>query len=245
MRHKYQGEAMLSLLLVIACTGETKEEITPTPKNNTEQVMKGGNAGQNNMVGNAGGERPLGAPGNGEGGVPMGEGSENIGDPGPPPVGGENIGDPNLPAEGSVPPSDGGNGSPMGDGGENIGDPGPPPEGGGEMTNMEPPLNDGQEGGATEPKKVPPTFIYNSQSQDSGSLYKAEDETCFVRINWDQPAAGELGPTEERDCPQQMAGDHWKSCTAGRLVKHNVGDLEGTCQCEPVEGEPKAVDCPK
>jgi hypothetical protein len=113
------------------------------------------------------------------------------------------------------------------------------------MINMEPPLNDGQEGGATEPKKVPPTFIYNAQSQDAGPLYKAEEEGCFVRINWEQPADGKLGPIEARDCPQQMTGEHWKSCVAGRLVKHNVGDLEGTCQCEPVEGEPKTVDCPK
>ena len=234
---------MLSLLLVLACTGETTEEITPTPKDNTEQVMKDGNMGQNNMAGNAGGGTPLGSPENGAPGTPPDGGN---GAPGTPPDGGN--GAPGTPPDGgNGAPGSGANG-PMGEGGENIGDPGPPPEGsgedGGEMINIEPPLNDGQGGGATEPKKVPPTFIYNAQSQDAGPLYKAEEEGCFVRINWEQPADGKLGPIEARDCPQQMTGEHWKSCVAGRFVKHNVGDLEGTCQCEPVEGEPKAVDCP-
>lgn len=225
--NQYQGEAMLSLLLVLACTGETTEEITPTPQNNTELVMKDENAGEKNMAGNTGGGAPLGAEGNGAGGAPPSEGGVVS-------MSGENIGNP-IPPEGGA-------------GGENIGDPGPPPEGGGSENNGDlspPPLNDGQEGEGTEPKKVPPTFIYNAQSQDSGSLYKAEDETCFVRIDWDQPTTGELGPIEARDCPQQMAGEHWKNCVAGRFVKHNVGELEGTCQCEPVEGERKTVDCPK
>ena len=42
-----------------------------------------------------------------------------------------------------------------------------------------------------------------------------------------------------------MSSDAWQNCPNGRLVKHNVGDKEGTCECEPIEsGEAKTVDCP-
>ena len=35
------------------------------------------------------------------------------------------------------------------------------------------------------------------------------------------------------------------NCPNGRLVKHNVGDKEGTCECQPIErGEAKVIDCP-
>lgn len=225
---------MLSLLLIVAsqlaCV-ETPEEITPTPKENTENV--GGNVENKNAPNNpneAG--KPPGSPqnqentGNVAAGGPSNGSGENIGNPN----GGENIGPAVLPENG-----------------ENIGDPGPPPEGGGEMTNLGPPPAEeqAQQGGAIEPQKLPPTFIYNAQSQDSGPLYKSENGTCFVRVNWDKPPNGTLGPTEARDCPQQMVGDHWDGCVAGRLVKQNVGDRKGTCQCEPIEGEPKDVSCPK
>ena len=112
--------------------------------------------------------------------------------------------------------------------------------------NGDPEANIGEtSGGQQEPKKKPPTFIFNAQSDDSGPLYKAEDGTCFVRKNWDSPPNGTLGDTEARDCPQQMASDAWNSCVNGRLVKHNVGDKEGTCECEPITGgEAVVINCP-
>lgn len=229
---------MLSLLLVLACV-ETTDEITPTPKENGEQVntAQGDAAGANpagaNPTGNpAAGGQPPGNPHNqgGDGSVGVGGPSEGDGQNLGNPNGGENIGPAILPENG-----------------ENIGDPGPPPEGGGEITNLGPPPAEelAQQGGALEPQKLPPTFIYNAQSADSGPLYRAENGSCFVRANWDQPPNGTLGPTEARDCPQQMEGEHWDQCVAGRLVKHNVGDRKDTCQCEPIEGEPKDVACPK
>ena len=110
----------------------------------------------------------------------------------------------------------------------------PPPQGGNTTSSQ----GQGQNG------KTPPTFIFNAQSQDKGTLYKAEDGTCFVRLNHDQPAEGEMGPTEVIECPSQMSQEGWVNCIAGRLVRHNTGDKEGTCECQPVEGkEPLIVDC--
>ena len=161
--------------------------------------------------------------------------------PSTPPENGENIGDPNIPpdtidqeggqfiGENGMAPNH--NGAPApGDNG------GTAPESGGPA--------DGPMGGQMEPTKRPPTFIYNAHSEDSGPLYKAADGSCFVRKNWDQPPNGQLGETEPRDCPQQMASEAWANCVAGRLVKHNSGDREGTCECQPIEGDPKVVDCP-
>ena len=251
---------MLSLLLVLACTGPTEEEVmTPVPNENTAQVNTEGNNGstEQNGAGQAPGTQQnqgvgLGAPsangeniGNPNGGQNIGppifpEDGENIGDPGPPPEGG-GIGGPGPSATGEQI----GFKDPNSVGGDNVGDPGPPPEGGGEMDNLGPPPDgDAPLGEQIEPSKTPPTFIFNAQSQDSGPLYKSKDG-CFVRKDWDKPPNGKLGPTEERDCPHQMVGEHWEKCLAGRLVKQNVGTEKGTCRCEPIEGEPTDVDCPK
>ena len=128
------------------------------------------------------------------------------------------------------------------------GPPGQPPENGqgggqGGAQGGTPP-NQGQASGGNENRPQPPTFIYNAQSEGKGPLYKAADGTCFVRTNWDQPPNGEMGPTEVIECPSQMSQEGWKNCVGGRLVRHNTGEKEGTCECEPIEGSgPTVVDC--
>ena len=102
------------------------------------------------------------------------------------------------------------------------------------------------DGGQQEPKKKPPTFIFNAQSEDSGPIYKKMLMAHALSVtSWDQPNDGTMGDTEARDCPPQMSSDAWENCPNGRLVKHNVGDKEGTCECQPIErGEAKVIDCP-
>ena len=100
-----------------------------------------------------------------------------------------------------------------------------------------------QQGKKSGDGKTPRTFIYNSQSEDSRMLYKAEDGTCFVRVDTDKNPTT-MGDTEAIDCPPQMASEAWANCTGGKLVKYNEGDEEGTCKCFPVGGDEKVVDCP-
>jgi hypothetical protein len=131
---------------------------------------------------------------------------------------------------------EGGPTSEIGPGGE------PPPGGAGGNAQGTP--NQGQQLGGSENRPKPPTFIYNAQSEGKGPLYKAEDGTCFVRTNWDQPPNGEMGQTEVIECPSQMSQEGWKNCVGGRLVRHNTGEKEGTCECEPIEGAgPVSVNC--
>lgn len=111
---------------------------------------------------------------------------------------------------------------------------GTPPSGAGNNSNQ----------GQTPSGKTPPSFMYNIQSKDKGIMYKAEDGSCFVRTNHDQHIEGEMGPVETVECPTQMSHEGWKNCIAGRLVKHNEGEKEGTCECQRVESkEPLTVDC--
>ena len=246
---------MYLLIALLACGGDDTTQPTDTPKieaNNTPDAGNGPSGGpggdmpnngqpQGNMGGQMSGDQGQGGPG-GEGqmGGPGGEGQMGgpggegqMGGPGGPGGEGQNIG-------AAVPPEDG----------ENIGDPNIPPD-----TINETIGKDGQapqpmemgnaDGGQQEPKKKPPTFIFNAQSEDSGPIYKNADGSCFVRTNWDQPNDGTMGDTEARDCPPQMSSDAWENCPNGRLVKHNVGDKEGTCECQPIErGEAKVIDCP-
>lgn len=224
---------MLSLLLILAC-GDSTPETTDAPKVEAavgDGTMQNGapdapNAGGPGMGGpgnpggpNAGGQMDGGMQGGGEGG------------PGQPTPGGtlgtdgnQELGDPNIPPD------------TINQGGTAPADNGQPPQ----PTDMA-----NATGVQQEPSKKPPTFIYNAHSEDSGPLYKDAEGNCFVRKDWDQPNNGTMGETEVRDCPAQMSSDAWKNCPNGRLVKHNVGDKEGTCECEPIEsGEAKTVDCP-
>jgi hypothetical protein len=153
--------------------------------------------------------------------------------------GGESIsqnGDPN------VPPENGGNvqGPPGEPSGQGAPQGGPPPNQDGQPSNQ----GENQAGGKNKDGKQPPTFIFNAQSDGKGPLYKSKDGGCFVRTNWDQPPNGEMGPTEEIECPSQMSQDGWANCISGRLVRHNTGEKEGTCECQPIEGgTPAVVDC--
>ena len=233
---------MYLLIALLACGGDDTTPATDAPQietnagtNNAPNMQNGGEGngqpqgqGQGGMGQAAGGQGGPEGQGNPEGQMDGPGGDMNA------PNNGENIG-------AAVPPEDG----------DNIGDPNIPPD-----TINQTAGKDGQtspqqmgmgsaEGGQQEPKKKPPTFIFNAQSDDSGPLYKTADGDCFVRKNWDQPNDGTMGETEARDCPPQMASDAWANCPNGRLVKHNVGDKEGTCECEPIErGEAKVIDCP-
>ena len=247
---------MFLLIALLACGGDDTTQPTDSPQ--IEANVAGGDAPQGNMNQGPNGQGPNGQgnmnPGNpdqnnsGQENTDQGnteegqEGQEGAAN-GPngdinAPNNGENIGD-------AVPPEDG----------QNIGDPNVPPDTinqtvGKDGETPPQPMEMGNSMGDSsgvqqEPKKKPPTFIYNANSEDSGPLYKTADGTCFVRKSWDQPNNGVMGDIEQRDCPQQMASDAWNNCPNGRLVKHNVGDKEGTCECEPiVGGEAAAVDCP-
>ncbi len=234
---------MFLLIALLACGGDEATQPTDAPK--IEANIAAGNGPENanaqngqggSEMGQAGGPPPNdnGQGENGQGGNTQGGNTQ--GDMGQ--MGGPNNGQ-NIGA--AVPPEDG----------QNIGDPNVPPDTinqtvGKDGETPPQPMDMGEAaGGQQEPKKKPPTFIFNAHSEDSGPIYKAEDGTCFVRKDWDQPNNGTMGDTEVRDCPQQMASDAWQNCPNGRLVKHNVGDKEGTCECEPiVGGEAVAVDCP-
>ena len=234
---------MYLLIALLACGGDDTTSPTDAPQieanagpNATPDaaapgVQAGGQDGgqtpgqQDGMGQGAGTQTPNGGP-DGQTGGP--DGGANA------PNNGQNIG-------AAVPPEDG----------ENIGDPNIPPDtinqtvGKDGQTPPQPMDMGNAEGGQQEPKKKPPTFIFNAQSDDSGPLYKNADGDCFVRKNWDEPNNGTMGETEIRDCPPQMASDAWENCPNGRLVKHNVGDKEGTCECQPIErGEAKVIDCP-
>lgn len=232
---------MFLLIALLACGGDEATQPTdaPTieanvtagngPQNADAQNAQAQNAQDGSDMGQAGGPPPNGQ------GQPQdgGQGGSDMGQMGGP-NNGQNIG-------AAVPPEDG----------QNIGDPNVPPDTinqtvGKDGETPPQPMDMGDAGGGQqEPKKKPPTFIFNAHSEDSGPIYKAEDGSCFVRKDWDQPNNGTMGDTEVRDCPQQMASDAWKNCPNGRLVKHNVGDKEGTCECEPiVGGEATPVDCP-
>ena len=225
---------MLSLLLILAC-GDSTPETTDAP--NVEATVGGANV-QNGAPNtpNAGG----GGPGMGGPGEP---GLGTLGSPGEGSVDGGIDGGPGKPIPGGT----------LGtDDSQELGDPNVPPDtinqGGSAPENGQPPepadMADAA-GTQQEPSKKPPTFIFNAQSEDSGPLYKDAEGNCFVRKDWDQPNNGTMGETETRDCPAQMSSDAWKNCPNGRLVKHNVGDKEGTCECEPIESaEAKVVDCP-
>ena len=262
---------MFLLIALLACGGDDTTQ--PTDANKIEANVAGGDAPQGNMNQGPNGQGPNGQGPNEQGNVgqgqDQGQGGDNQGTQGGQggqggqgtdgtqggqagqdgaangpngdinaPNNGENIGD-------AVPPEDG----------QNIGDPNVPPDTinqtvGKDGETPPQPMEMGNSMGDSsgvqqEPKKKPPTFIYNANSEDSGPLYKTADGTCFVRKSWDQPNNGVMGDIEQRDCPQQMASDAWSNCPNGRLVKHNVGDKEGTCECEPiVSGEAAAVDCP-
>ena len=230
---------MYLLIALLACGGDDT-----TPPTDAPQIEA--NAGPNGTPDAApsmqqGGGQPPGQPdGTGQGTgtqTPNGGADGQMGGPG---------GDENAPNNGqnigaAVPPEDG----------ENIGDPNIPPDtinqtvGKDGQTPPQPMEMGNADGGQQEPKKKPPTFIFNAQSDDSGPLYKNADGDCFVRKDWDQPNNGTMGEIEARDCPPQMASDAWENCPNGRLVKHNVGDKEGTCECQPIErGEAKVIDCP-
>ena len=150
---------MLSLLFFLACKTESIPETTDAPQITSSvqaDPTAGGNQPGSPMTQNQNQPPPSMDPNNGG----------NVGDA-VPPEDGENIGDPNIPPDtinqtGGDNPS-GKNGDTPEAPGANIGDAG---------------------GGQQEPKKKPPTFIFNAQSDDSGPLYKAEDGTCFVRKNW-------------------------------------------------------------
>ena len=258
---------MYLLIALLACGGDDTTQPTDAPQ--IEANVAGGdgapqgNMGQNPGNMNQGGNGQPGQQGPGS----MNAGQENMGQAGGENQGGENQGGENQGGENSGAQEGTGNG-PSGDmnapnngenigaavppeDGQNIGDPNVPPDTinqtvGKDGETPPQPMEMGDSSGTQkEPQKKPPTFIYNAHSEDSGPLYKTEDGSCFVRKNWDQPNNGVMGDTEERDCPQQMASDAWKNCPNGRLVKHNVGDKEGTCECEPiVSGEAVAVDCP-
>ena len=226
---------MYLLIALLACGGDEATQPTDAPKVEATVGGQDPNAPQGQM----GGEQ-IGSPNNGQGGP-----SNGGQDPNAPQgqMGGEQMGNPNNGQNigAAVPPEDG----------QNIGDPNVPPDTinqtvGKDGETPPAPMDMGEAtGGQQEPKKKPPTFIYNAHSEDSGPLYKAADGSCFVRKEWDQPNNGTMGEIEARDCPQQMASDAWKNCPNGRLVKHNVGDKEGTCECEPIEsGESVVVNCP-
>ena len=230
---------MYLLIALLACGGDDATQPTDAPKieaSNTPDGANGpaGGPGEGQPQGNMGqmtGDQNQGGPG--QGGPGGGEGQ--MGGPGGDvPNNGQNIG-------AAVPPEDG----------ENIGDPNIPPDtinetvGKDGQTPPQPMEMGNAEGGQQEPKKKPPTFIFNAQSDDSGPIYKYADGSCFVRTNWDQPNDGTMGDIESRDCPPQMSSDAWENCPNGRLVKHNVGDKEGTCECQPIErGEATVIDCP-
>lgn len=215
---------MLTLLFFLACKTEPIPETTDAPQITSSVQNDGGNGAtppDNPMEHNQNQPPPTMDPNNGG----------SVGDA-VPPEDGENIGDPNIPPD-TINQTGGDN--PAGKNGETL----EAPEGAPEAMPGE------VSGGQQEPKKKPPTFIFNAQSDDSGPLYKADDGTCFVRKNWDSPPNGTMGDTEARDCPQQMASDAWSNCANGRLVKHNVGDKEGTCECEPITGgEAAVITCP-
>ena len=230
---------MYLLIALLACGGDDTTQTTDAPQIETNASTNNPSGTPNMQNGGQGNGQPQGqgdmgqAPGDQGQGGPEGQMDGPGGDMNAP-NNGENIG-------AAVPPEDG----------ENIGDPNIPPDtinqtvGKDGQTPPQPMEMGNAEGGQQEPKKKPPTFIFNAQSDDSGPLYKTADGDCFVRKNWDQPNDGTMGETEVRDCPPQMASDAWKNCPNGRLVKHNVGDKEGTCECEPIErGEAKVIDCP-
>ena len=233
---------MYLLIALLACGGDDATPTTDAPKIQAAAGNNTPDAAPNMQSGDQGGGQPQGQDGMGQapGGQDQGQnqgGDGQMGGPG---------GDENAPNNGqnigaAVPPEDG----------ENIGDPNIPPDtinqtvGKDGQTPPQPMEMGNAEGGQQEPKKKPPTFIFNAQSDDSGPLYKNADGDCFVRKDWDQPNNGTMGETEVRDCPPQMASDAWANCPNGRLVKHNVGDKEGTCECQPIErGEAKVIDCP-
>jgi hypothetical protein len=231
---------MYLLIALLACGGDDTTQPTDAPQ---IEANAGTNitadTPQNTQVGGQGqgGDQPQGQPGMGQNPGSQNGSEGQMGGPGADmnaPNNGENIG-------AAVPPEDG----------ENIGDPNIPPDtinqtvGKDGQTPPQPMDMGNADGGQQEPKKKPPTFIFNAQSDDSGPLYKTADGSCFVRKDWDQPNNGTMGDTEARDCPPQMSSDAWKNCPNGRLVKHNVGDKEGTCECQPIErGEAKVIDCP-
>ena len=236
---------MYLLIALLACGGDDATQTTDAPQIEANAGTNNAPNDPNVQTGGPGNGQPQGqgdmgqAPGNqGQGNQGQGQGgADKIDGPGVKvnvPTNGQNIG-------AAIPPEDG----------ENIGDPNIPPD-----TINQTIGKDGQalpmvdemeitEGGQQEPKKKPPTFIFNAQSDDSGPIYKNADGSCFVRKDWDQPNNGTMGETEARDCPTQMSSDAWANCPNGRLVKHNVGEKEGTCECEPIErGEGKVIDCP-
>lgn len=240
---------MYLLIALLACGGDDTTQPTDAPKVEANITAEGTPGGAPNITAGAqGNTQPAGQNQGqtGEGGMGQApgtqggpEGQNPNQDPGQAdnmngPNNGQNIG-------AAVPPEDG----------QNIGDPNIPPDtinqtvGKDGETPPQPMSMGNADGGQQEPKKKPPTFIFNAQSDDSGPLYKNAAGECFVRKNWDQPNNGTMGDTEIRDCPPQMSSDAWKNCPNGRLVKHNVGDKEGTCECEPIEsGEAKVIDCP-
>lgn len=244
---------MYLLIALLACGGDDTTQPTDAPNVEANITADGTPGGAPNITAGAqGNTQPAGQgqPGqgqNGEGGMgqapgtqggPEGQNQEQAQDGQADTTNGPNNGQ-NIGA--AVPPEDG----------QNIGDPNIPPDTinqtvGKDGETPPQPMNMGNaDGGQQEPKKKPPTFIFNAQSDDSGPLYKNADGDCFVRKNWDQPNNGTMGDIEMRDCPPQMSSDAWKNCPNGRLVKHNVGDKEGTCECEPIEsGEAQVVDCP-
>ena len=241
---------MYLLIALLACGGDDTTKPTDAPQIEANagtnsapapgtpqnmQGMQGGEQGNEQGGGQPQDQTGMGQPSGTQDGQNGSEGQ--MGGPGADvnaPNNGENIG-------AAVPPEDG----------DNIGDPNIPPDtinqtvGKDGQTPPQPMDMGNAEGGQQEPKKKPPTFIFNAQSDDSGPIYKAADGSCFVRKNWDEPNNGTMGDTEARDCPPQMASEAWENCPNGRLVKHNVGDKEGTCECQPIErGEAKVIDCP-
>ena len=234
---------MYLLTALLACGGDDFTQPTDAPKNVPNNTPDAGNASaggpggdvqnngqpQGNMGGQMGGEQGQGGPG-GEGqmggpggpaGGPGGPGGE--GQMGVPGGEGQNIG-------AAVPPEDG----------ENIGDPNIPPD-----TINETIGKDGQ----TPPQPMDvevQTVVSKNQRKNhrpSSSMHKATTVVPFtkmmahalsVRIGIN-PTMVQWATLCSRDCPPQMSSDAWENCPNGRLVKHNVGDKEGTCECQPIE----------
>ena len=240
---------MYLLIALLACGGDDTTQPTDAPNVEANITAEGTPDGAPNITAGAqGNTQPAGQNQGqtGEGGMgqaPGTQGGPEGQNPNQDPDQADNMNGPNNGQNigAAVPPEDG----------QNIGDPNIPPDtinqtvGKDGETPPQPMSMGNADGGQQEPKKKPPTFIFNAQSDDSGPLYKNAAGECFVRKNWDQPNNGTMGDTEIRDCPPQMSSDAWKNCPNGRLVKHNVGDKEGTCECEPIEsGEAKVIDCP-
>ena len=185
-----------------------------------DEVVPNGGANMGPMENGPGGQPPNGGPGNNAQGGPPNQGQQMGGD------------------------GNGPNGQPPGGDAGNNAQGGPPNQGqqmGGEGNDP-----NGPQAANDEDRPTPQTFIYNSQSDGNGPLYKAKDGTCFFRSSSEPPMNGDIGPTETVECPAQMSQAGWENCPEGRLIRYNVGDKEGTCECEPLAGTGAvAVDCPE